>query len=41
MLMEVEKCVPVVKASGRYCPKWMNRAAKIDSAIRGRATVIV
>jgi hypothetical protein len=31
MLMEkeVEKCVPVVKASGRYCPKWMNRAAKV------------
>jgi hypothetical protein len=27
--MEVEKCVPVVKASGRYCPKWMNRAAKV------------
>jgi hypothetical protein len=29
MEMEVEKCVPVVKAGGRYCPKWMNRAAKV------------
>jgi ribonuclease P/MRP protein subunit RPP40 len=29
MELEVEKCVPVVKASGRYCPKWMNRAAKV------------
>jgi hypothetical protein len=29
MEMEVEKCVPVVKVSGRYCPKWINRAAKV------------
>jgi hypothetical protein len=29
MELEVEKSVPVVKASGHYCPKWMNRAAKV------------
>jgi hypothetical protein len=29
MDMEVEICVPVVKANGCYCPKWMNTAAKV------------
>jgi hypothetical protein len=29
MDLEVEKCVPAVKVSGRHCPKWMNRAAKV------------
>jgi hypothetical protein len=29
MDLEVEKCVPAAKVSGRYCPKWMNRAAKV------------
>jgi hypothetical protein len=24
MDLEVEKCVPAVKASGCYCPKWIN-----------------
>ena len=29
MELEVEKCVPAVKASGCYCPKWMSRAVKV------------
>jgi hypothetical protein len=29
MDLEVEKCVPAAKVSGHYCPKWMNRAAKV------------
>lgn len=29
MDVEVDKCVPSTKVSGRYCPKWMNRGARI------------